>query len=187
MHIETCRFCRKRIDLGVNYFEFCSVSCCVDYASELGVSFEQAKDTRKHDEIENLEERIANLEDRNDDLDNELRGAENSLGDADDDYSELRAETEERIEKQEKELDELRKLDWKEIKKIRKKETEFNESVYRKLANIKEIDNVIQGKNEDLKKENTLLRDQNLDLLKIIKDLNSHSDRFNALDLEYDE
>ena len=52
-----------------------------------------------------------------------------------------------------------------------------------KVKNIKEDNECIKENMSKVRRDNTLLLEQNLDLLQTIKEMRSYSDRFNNIDL----
>lgn len=181
MRTGFCRYCHRDIHNDNHYFGYCSITCCLEFASEKRVSFAEAKDVDfGQEERSYLEDRIAELEC---DYWNASREAEETYGDLD--------KAENKIIDLKDKVKELEDLDWEKIKKEREREDIYNESVLRKVNNIKRNNDYIKEQMEKVMRDNILLKDQNLDLLNSIKEMKSHSERFQQLDLgielDYDE
>jgi adenylate cyclase class IV len=152
------------------------------------ISYYEAKEINfSEDERNLLEDRIASLECDYENVSNEAEETYRDLDRAEDAMSELDAE----IKDLKKNIKMLESLDWIKIKKERKKEAEYNESVLIKLSNIKDQNDYIKKQMDNVMRDNILLKDQNIDLLNSVKEMKGHSERFQQLDLgielEYDE
>jgi len=181
MRIGFCRYCKRDLYEDYNYHGFCNIGCCSEFSYEQNISYAEAIDTDFNDgERKDLEDYITELE--------------NSCGSSSGAAHELervvdRAKDEILVLKDK--VKELRNLDWEKIKKERDNESAYNDSVLRKVNNIKEENDKIKEETEQVKKDNVILLDQNTDLLNIIKNMKAHSSRFQQLDLDirldYDE
>ncbi len=188
MRTGFCRYCRNELHNDNSYYGYCSISCCLDFASELRISMAEAEDIDfREEERERLQDKIAYLQCDYDNVSNEegdlyqdLDRAEDKINEANDKITHLKDK-----------LKELESLEWENLKKERAREAEYNASVLRKMRNIKENNDDIKEQMEKVMKDNILLKDQNLDLLNSIKEMKGHSERFQQMDLgielEYDE
>lgn len=181
MRTGFCRYCRRDIHNDNHYFGYCGISCCQEFASEQNISFPEAKDI-DFGEVErgDLEDRIAELECSHDDAYSDASYLRDDLDEA-----------QKTIMKMGTKIEELADLDWEDIKKEREREEEYNESVLRKVNNIRRNNDYIKGQMAKIHGNNILLKEQNLDLLNSIKELRGLSERFRQLDLgielDYDE
>jgi chromosome segregation ATPase len=181
MRTGFCRYCKIELYNDHDYFGYCSIGCCVEFAHEQNITIDEAKDLGFPEKERNdLEDRIAQIECDYDNVSNECGELYRDLDKA-----------EEKIWKLKDKVEELESVDWEEVKKERRRESEYNESVLRKVSNIKRENDRIKEQMDKVKRDNILLKDQNLELLNSIKEIKSHSDRFELLDLgielEYDE
>jgi chromosome segregation ATPase len=176
-----CRQCKREFHEDLDYYGYCNISCCADFAFDQRITYYEAKnlgfDTR---EEEDLKDRVAELECSYDDAYGEASCLNDDLDTAKSDIFDLKEK-----------VRELASLDWENIKKERRVEKIYNESVLKKMNNIKENNDYIKRQMAETRKDNTLLLAQNLDLLDSIKKMNSHIERFEQLDLgielDYDE
>jgi len=181
MRTGFCRYCHRDIHNDNHYYGYCSIACCLEFASKKSISFAEAKD------VDLGQQERRDLEDKIDELNCYYQ---NASGEAEETYRDL-DKAEYKIINLEAEVNELENLDWKKIKKEREREDVYNESVLRKVNNIKHENDNIKEKMKKVMKDNILLKDQNLDLLNSIKEMKGHSERFQQLDLgielDYDE
>jgi chromosome segregation ATPase len=176
-----CRQCKREFHEDLDYYGYCNISCCADFAFDQRITYDEAKhlgfDTR---EEEDLKDRIAELECSYNDVYGDVSWLNDSIDEKDIKIRELKEK-----------VKELESLDWEKIKKERRAEISYNDSVLRKMENIKENNDYIKRQMAVTRKDNTLLLAQNLDLLDSIKKMNSHIERFELIDLgielDYDE
>jgi predicted nuclease with TOPRIM domain len=176
-----CRQCKREFHEDLDYYGYCNISCCADFAFEQRITYCEAKglgfDTR---EEEDLKDRVAELECSYNDVYGDVSWLNDTIDSQDSKISELKGK-----------IKELESLDWEKIKKERVLEKSYNDSVFVRMNNIKENNDYIKGQMKETRKDNTLLHAQNMDLLNSIKKMNSHIERFELLDLgielDYDE
>ena len=127
MRTGYCRYCKRDIYNDLDYYGYCSIGCCGDFAAEQKISMVEAKSINScEDKISQMEDEILQLQCDYDNVSNE---ASNSYDDMD--------KAEDKIHKLEKIVKELESLDWEEIKKEREREAVYNETVLEKVKNIK--------------------------------------------------
>jgi predicted nucleic acid-binding Zn-ribbon protein len=176
-----CRQCKREFHEDLDYYGYCNISCCADFAFDQRITYFEAKHLGTIDkEKEDLEDRVAELECSYDSAYGEASCLNDDLDNACQENRDLK-----------KKVRELESLDWEKIKAERRAEKIYNDSVFRKVANIQENNDYIKKQMALTRKDNHLLLAQNLDLLDSIKKMNSHSERFQQLDLgielDYDE
>jgi hypothetical protein len=176
MEAILCRNCNKM--MFNDYLGYCSSSCFAEFGSKnLFINSEIEMQTCKdQDVIDDLESQVYRLED-------ELNVCE---GDAYRELEDALSEVEElevRNNVLEGICEELRGNDWNKIEAERKAEKEYEEELLQKVQTIKEMNDELRSHNGQIVNQNKMLLDQNLDLLKTIKNLEGYSERFDLLDL----
>lgn len=181
MRTGFCRQCKREFHEDLDYYGYCNISCCSDFAFEQRITYYEAKNLGLDTiEEEDLKDRVAELECSYDDIYDEASCLNDDIDEAKSKIFDLKEK-----------VRELENLDWENIKKERRVEKIYNDSVLKKLNNIKENNDYIKKQMAETRKDNTLLLAQNLDLLDSIKRMKSYSARFQLLDLgielDYDE
>ena len=176
-----CRQCKREFHEDLDYYGYCNISCCADFAFEQRITYCEARDLCFNDrEEEDLKDKIAELECSYNSAYGEASCLNDDLDNACQENRDLK-----------KKVRELESLDWEKIKAERRGEATYNDSVFRRMNNMKTLSDDVQEKMRKVQRDNLLLKDQNLDLLDSIKKMNSHSERFQQLDLgielDYDE
>ena len=181
MRTGFCRHCRREFHSDIDYFGYCGIGCIADFAHEQKITYYEAKHLNSHeDERNELEDRIASLEYEYEDTCSECSSLYESIEESEGKIKDLKIE-----------VKTLKNLDWEKVKRDRRAESAYNESVLRKMKNIKDDNDDIKERMSKTQRDNILLHDQNMDLLNSIKELKGHSERFQQMDLgielEYDE
>ena len=165
-----CRNCGRLV--FNDYYGFCSSTCCADYANKHKISFYNAQ-TPYHDEIKELEEQISPLECEISNLESDASCAYDDINTGERTNAELREEVDHLGDK----IIELENLEWEKIKREREDEKRKNDLI---LSNMDDI----RRENEKIKEKNRLFSEQNYDLFETIKEMKSHSDRFDLMDFQ---
>jgi len=173
MRTGFCRHCKHDLYSDTDYYGYCSIACCTDFASDQRISNAEAKDINfRENERNYLEDKISQLECDYHNVANEVEETYRDVDRAEDEIRDLK-----------KKVKELANVDWERIKKERKEEKAYNMTVLIKVKNIKEDNECIKENMSKVRRDNTILLEQNLDLLQTIKEMRSYSDRFNNIDL----
>jgi len=136
-----CKNCgRKSL---FDYFDFCCVFCCADYASKNCISFENAKYDDKSQKIEILENDIENLE-------YEITDLETSLWRAGDRIEELKTTAKDELDINVKNKLEELNVTKKDLINLKKSYKDF-------LTEFKEL----EEKNKELEESNKVLEESN--------------------------
>lgn len=168
-----CRNCNREIHNDIQYYGYCSISCCTQLAKDFNISFKMAKDIDYRSiDRENLEYKISDLECDYDNIKYELNEVYGELADAEDEVGDLTRQNEK-----------LKKLEWDKIQLERIKESNYNKKILKEMDETKKENTDVQIRNKELISDNKLLRDQNLELLTIIKSMREEYSRFELLDL----
>ena len=177
MRTGFCKHCNREL-FNSSYFGYCSLSCCVKFAHQHDIFFGEAKKYGSQEEID--QEEIERLNDRICELECSVSNYSEEESCYLDDFERVSREN---VHLEEK-IQELENLDWEKIKRDRKKEKEYNESVFRKMNNVGQENDDLKNKIKEVTSNNELLQKQNLDLLNTIKEMRGYSDRFNLISLD---
>jgi len=169
-----CRNCQKDIHVK-SYFGFCCMACCGEFSIKNKILLSDAKFSYGSDTIERLEEEV-------DELKNDVYYFENE----NEEYYSHNRELERTVSDLGNKIETLKSLDWEKIKKQRYEEKKNNDDIKREKERVEKVNERVEKVNERVKQQIKDVRKQNQELLDCVKEMKSHSDRFQQLDLGYE-